>query len=354
MILTRDRATIENAETMIRVVSACSIAGSLLFAASDGRAAPTAGPNERSPRPAAGLESADPAVRRDAISKLVADRDPTAVAQLVLALEGDDDEAVRQAAASGLGELADKRGIGALRRCLQLEQSQAVKRSCRVSLARLDPEAVTTAPGPIGAASAAGAGGPSTESPAATPGAPAAKSQLDLRINVTAQDAVERPNHVYIELWSAIDKNTLALGVERVVGPHWSVALEPQFSAESLSSGGTEVSAVAVALAVRPHFYFLQQAPSGPYIAPFAAVGYSRVTFDFPPEFPEADDKVSGTVWAVGAGVGWSLVVNARAVFKLSAVFSYAKTAATFGTSGVEQSSSSAAFSPFVSGGVMF
>jgi hypothetical protein len=63
---------------------------------------------------------------------------------------------------------------------------------------------------------------------------------------------------------------------------------------------------------------------------------------------------VSGTVWAVGAGVGWSLVVNARAVFKLSAVFSYAKAAATFGTSGVEQSSSSAAFSPFVSAGVMF
>lgn len=83
-------------------------------------------------------------------------------------------------------------------------------------------------------------------------------------------------------------------------------------------------------------------------------VGYSRVTFDFPPEFPDGDDKVSGTVWALGAGVGWSLVINARAVLKLSAVFSYAKTAASFGTSGVEQISSSAAFSPFVSGGVMF
>jgi hypothetical protein len=114
------------------------------------------------------------------------------------------------------------------------------------------------------------------------------------------------------------------------------------------------VSAVAVALAVRPHFYFLQQAPSGPYVAAFGAVGYSRVTFDFPPGFPEADDKVSGTVWAVGAGVGWSLVVNARAVFKASAVFSFSKAAATFDTSGVEQSSSSATFSPFVSGGIMF
>jgi hypothetical protein len=353
---------------MIRVLSACSIAGILLFAASDGRAAPKAGANERSSRPAAGLESADPAVRRDAISKLVANPDPTTVAQLALALEGDEDEAVRQAAAAGLGELADKRGIGALKRCLQLEQSQVVKRSCRVSLARLDPEAATTDPGPTGAASAADAVGPSTESPAATPGAPAAtpgapaatpgapaaNSQFDLRINVTAQDVAERPNHVYLELWSAIDKNTLALGFERVVGPHWSVALEPQLSAESQSFAGASVSAVAVTLAVRPHYYFLEQAPSGPYVAPFAAVGYSRVTFDFPPEFPDADDKVSGSVWAVGAGVGWSLVVNARAVFKLSAVFSYAKTAATFDASGAEQSSSSAAFSPFVSAGVMF
>jgi hypothetical protein len=256
-----------------------------------------------------------------------------------------------------------------------MEQSQVVKRSCRVSLARLDPEAATTDPGPTGAASATGAVGPSTESPAATPGAPAAtpgapaatpgapaatpgvpaaQSQLDLRINVTAQDVAERPNHIYLELWSAIDKNTLSLGIERVVGPRWSVALEPQLSAESQSFGGAEVSAVAVTLAVRPHFYFLEQAPSGPYIAPFGAVGFSRVTFDFPAGFPDADDKVSGTVWAVGAGVGWSLVVNARAVFKLSAVFSYAKAAATFDTSGLAQSSSSAAFSPFVSAGIMF
>jgi hypothetical protein len=35
-------------------------------------------------------------------------------------------------------------------------------------------------------------------------------------------------------------------------------------------------------------------------------------------------------------------------------VLAHAKTAATFGTSGIEQSSSSAAFSPFVSAGVMF
>src|SRR5215470_16172791 len=112
---------------MIRLASACSVVGSLLFAVSDGRAAPMAGPNDRSSRPATGLESADPAVRRDAINKMVTDRDPTAVAQLALALEGDDDEAVRQAAASGLGELADKRGLGPLRRCLQLEQSQVVK-----------------------------------------------------------------------------------------------------------------------------------------------------------------------------------------------------------------------------------
>jgi len=344
----------------VRLVSACLVAGSLLFAASDGQAAPAAGSKERPSRPAAGLESADPAVRRDTIIKLVADRDPSAVAQLSLALEGDDDEAVRREAASGLGELADKRGVGALRRCLQLEQSQAVKRSCRVSLARLDPEATMIAPAgpagvaPTGAASAAGAIGPSSESPAAPPPAPSAKSQMDLRIDVSAQDAAERPNHVYIELVSAIDKNTLAFGFERVLDPRWSLALEPQFSAESQSVSGAKVSAVGVGLAVRPHFYFLQQAPSGPYIAPFASVGYSRVTFDFPSGFPQADDKVSGTVWAVGAGVGWSLVVNARAVFKLSAVFSYAKAAATFSTSGLEQSSSSAAFSPFVSAGVMF
>jgi hypothetical protein len=334
---------------MTRVVSACLVGGSLLFATSDGRAAPTAKPGDRSSRASAGLESADPAARRDAIGKLVADRDPTAVAQLALVLEGDDDEAVRQAAASGLGELADKRGSGALKRCLQQEQSQAVKRSCRVSLARIDPDAATMAPEPPAAAPSIDADGSAPAPAASTTG-----SQLDLRIDVTAQDAADRPNHVYLELWSALDKSTLALGFERLLGTHWSVALEPQFSAESQSSAGVKASAVAVALAVRPHFYFLQQAPSGPYIAPFGAVGYSRVTFDVPDGFPITDDKVSGTVWAVGAGVGWSIAVNARAVFKLSAVFSYAKTAATFGMSGAEQSTTSASFNPFASAGVMF
>ena len=331
---------------MIRV-SACLIGGSLLFATADGRAAP-ARPSERSARASAGLESADPAARRDAIGKLVADRDPTAVAQLALALEGDDDEAVRQAAASGLGDLADKRGSSALKRCLQHEPSQAVKRSCRVSLARIDPNATAIAPEPAAAAPL------SVVDPAPAPAAATSGSQLDLRIDVTAQDAAERPNHVYLELWSALDKNTLALGFERILGTHWSVALEPQFSAESQSSAGIKASAVAVALAVRPHYYFLQQAPSGPYISPFGAVGYSRVTFDFPPDFPATDDKVTGTVWAVGAGVGWSIAVNARAVFKLSAVFSYAKAAAAFGTSGMEQSATSASFTPFASAGVMF
>jgi hypothetical protein len=333
---------------MIRVARACSVAGILLLAASEGRAAPAAKANERSSRAAAGLESADPAVRRDAITRLVTDRDPAAAAQLALALEGDDDEAVRQAAASGLGDLADKRGVGALKRCLQLEPSQVVKRSCRVSLARLDPTAATMSPEPTGAAPPTGA-----VAPVATSSAPPASSQLDLRISLTAQEVAERPNHVYLELWSALDKNTLSLGYERVMGPRWSVALESQFSAESQSSGGVSVSAVAVGLVVRPHFYFLQQAPSGPYIAPFASVGYSRVTFDFPPEFPQADDKVSGTLWAVGAGVGWSLAVNARAVFKLSVVFSYARAAARFNMSGIEQSTSAAAFNPFVSAGIL-
>src|SRR5262249_25442790 len=105
--------------------------------------------------------------------------------------------------------------------------------------------------------------------------------------------------------------------------------------------------------AARPHFYFMQQAPSGPYIAPFASIGYSRVTIDFPANVMQANQKVSGTVWAVGAGVGWSLVINARAVVKLSAVFAYTKAAATFGGANIEQSSSAATFSPFVSAGIM-
>jgi hypothetical protein len=352
--LTLDCTAIQNAETMIRIVRAGLVAGSLLFAVSGAVAAPAAKPNVRSSRAAAGLESADPAVRRDAITKLVAERDPTAVAQLALVLEGDDNEAVRQTAASGLGELADKRGIAALKRCLQTEQSQAVKRSCRVSLASLDPDAATVAPEPAGAAPAAAAPAAGGVGATATPAAPAASSQLDLRINVTEQDVAERPNHVYLELWSAIDKDTLAVGAERVLGPHWTVALEPQFSAQSQSSGGLKASAVAVALAVRPHYYFLQQAPSGPYLAAFGALGYSRVTFDFPPEFMQASEKVSGTVWSVGAGVGWSLAINARAVLKLSAVFSFAKAAATASNSGIEQSSSSASFAPFASAGVMF
>ena len=343
---------------MIRLVCACSVVGILMFAAPAGRAAPTKA-GERTSRPPAGLESADPAVRRDAIGKLVSGRDPTAVAQLALALDGDEDEAVRQAAASGLGELADRRGVAALRRCVQREQSQVVKRSCRVSLARLDPDAATIDPEPKAPppsvpspAAAAGAVGPVSSS--TPPGTPAAGSQFELRVDVSAQDVAERPNHAYLELWSAIDKDTLALGYERAIAPQWSVAIEPALTAQSQSAGGLKASAVSVAVAVRPHFYFLDRAPSGPYIAPFGAVGYFRATFDFPPEFPDGDSKVSGVVWAVGAGVGWSLVVNARAVFKLSAIFSYAKTAATSSMSGVEQSSSSASFNPFVSAGIMF
>ena len=341
---------------MTRIARAWLVAGILLSGASAGRAAPTTRANDRASRPATGLESPDPAVRRDSIGKLVVSRDPTAVAQLALALDGDEDEGVRQAAASGLAELSDKRGIAALRRCVQRDRSQAVKRSCRVSLARLDPDAatiesepaalMTTAPPPAAA--------PGASAPAAAPGTPAAGSQFDLRIDVTAKDAAERPNHAYIELWSAIDKSTLSVGFERVIAPHWSVALEPSLTAESQTAAGLKASSMSVALAVRPHFYFLDQAPSGPYIAPFGAVGYFRATFDFPPEFPDADGKVSGVVWAAGAGVGWSLVVNARAVFKVSAVFSYAKTAATSSMSGVEQSSSSASFNPFVSAGIMF
>src|SRR6185503_1144948 len=229
---------------MIRIIACLVGGGFLVLAAPHGHAAPAAKPPDRSPRASAGLESADPAVRRDAITRLAADRDPSAVAQLALALDGDDDEGVRQAAASGLGELADKRGSGALKRCLQQEQSQAVKRSCRVSLARLDPEAATREPEPIAAAPAVG-----TMAPGAPPGGTAASSQFDLRIDVTAQEAAARPNHVYVELWSALDKSTLALGFERVLGTHWSVALEPQFSAESQTSGAIKASSVSVALA---------------------------------------------------------------------------------------------------------
>lgn len=339
---------------MIHVIRACSVAGILLLVASEGRAAPAARSNERASRAAAGLESADPAVRRDAITRLVTDRDPTAVAQLSLALEGDEDEAVRQAAASGLGELTDKRGVAALKRCLQLEQSQTVKRSCRVSLARLDPTAATAmSPEPTAGAPATSAAPADGVGPGASPSAPPASSQLDLRINLTAQDVAERPNHVYLELWSALDASTLSLGYERAVDPRWTLALETQFAAQSQSLNGASISAVTAGVTVRPHYYFLQQAPSGPFIAPFGSLAYSRVTFDAPPGFPDADDKVSTTLWAVGVGVGWSLVVNARAVFKASVVFSYAKAAGKFSMSGIEQSSSAAAFNPFISAGIM-
>jgi hypothetical protein len=306
-------------------------------------------------RPAAGLESSDPEVRRQAITKLVDDRDPSAVAQLSLALEGDEAESVRGDAAAGLGNLGDKRGVPALRRCLQAESSQAVKRSCRVALASLDP-AATTADASPPASAPAGDTAPvsSTAAPLSTPDATgttaAPQQQLDLRINVTAEDAAARPNHVYIDFVSALDKSTLALGFERVLGPRLSVAIEPQLSAESESAGGAMASAVGLALAVRPHYYFLQQAPSGPYVAPFGSVGYFRANFEIGGQ-PET--TISGTTWAVGAGVGWSLVVNARAVFKLSAVFAYAKAAGTIGAD-MTQSSWKADFLPFVSAGVMF
>ena len=345
---------------MIRIVLACAVAGSLVLAASSGRAAPP----KPGARPAPGLESADPAVRRDAIAKLVASHDPTAVAQLALALDGDDDETVRQGAASGLGDLGDKRGVAALKRCLKAERSQVVKRSCRVSLGRLDPDAATMDAEPPAAAPATGAGTPlytpspapaaATAAPAATAGPATATPALDLRIDVTPADAAERPNHVYLELWSAIDKNTLAIGFERVIDSHWAVALEPQFYAQSVSGGGAKASAVSVALAVRPNYYFLQHAPSGPYISPFGLVGYSRVTLDLPPGSMQPNEKLSAVVWAVGVGAGWSLVINARAVLKLSAEFAYSKVAASTNTSGLEASASSATFMPFASAGVMF
>ena len=137
------------------------------------------------------------------------------------------------------------------------------------------------------------------------------------------------------ELWSAIDKDTLAVGLERVIGPHWSVALEPQFMAQSSSAGGAKASVLSVGLAVRPSYYFLQQAPSGPYVAPFGAVGYARATLEFSPQFMQPAEKISGAVWSVGVGVGWSLVINARAVLKLSAAFSFTKVAATASSSGL-------------------
>src|SRR5262249_1824587 len=169
----------------------------------------------------------------------------------------------------------DKRGTPALRRCLQSEPSQIVKRSCRVALAKLDPAATTAQPASAPAAAPAGAPmtapaqdagfASSTASPggaqdAAPPGA--GQQQFDLRINVTAEDAADRPNHIYIDFVSAFDKNTLALGFERVLGAHWSAAIEPQLSADSASAGTVKASAVGVAVAVRPHFYFLQHAPS--------------------------------------------------------------------------------------------
>src|SRR5215212_1696125 len=44
--LAGDRTAVENAAATIRVISACLVAGSLLFAASDGQATPSAGPQE--------------------------------------------------------------------------------------------------------------------------------------------------------------------------------------------------------------------------------------------------------------------------------------------------------------------
>lgn len=322
---------------------------------------PSSTAGDRTHRAGTGLESGDPAVRRQTITKLVANRDPSAVAQLALALEGDDDESVRREAASGLGDLGDKRGTIALRRCLQVEPSQIVKRSCRVSLASVDPAAATADPSQPASAPASGTAPESstttTTSPLDGQAGPnqttAAHQPFDLRINVTAEDAAARPNHIYIELVSAVDKSTLALGGERVFSPKWSVAIEPQLAAESMSAGGLKVSAVSAALALRPHYYFLQQAPSGPYIAPFGSVGYYRVTTE--PGFDgEPNQVVSGSTWAVGAGVGWSLVVNARAVIKLSAVFAYARTAATIGPTGMALSSWAGNFLPSFSAGVMF
>jgi len=352
------RAVILRATIRISYVVSLLIAPILWTA--DVTAAPASKTGDRAPRAGTGLESGDPAVRRQAITRLIADRDPSAVAQLSLTLEGDDDGSVRLEAATGLGDLGDKRGTAALRRCLQAEPSQIVKRSCRVSLARIDPTATTADSSQPASVPANGtAPEPSTTttiSPSdghtgpihATP----ARQQLDLRINVTAEDAAARPNHAYIEFVSAVDKSTLALGLERVVRPQWSLAIEPQLSAESVSVGGLMASAVGAALMLRPHFYFLQQAPSGPYIAPFGSVGYYRTTIEFGSGQP--NQVFSGMTWAVGAGVGWSLVVNARAVFKLSAVFAYARTVARVGTTGIAESSWAAKFLPFVSAGVMF
>jgi hypothetical protein len=341
---------------MIRISCASLLLAPILWTAEVAADPPS---KAAGPRASAGLESGDPAVRRQAITKLVADRDPSAVALLSLALESDEAEAVRADAATGLGDLGDKRGAPALRRCLQVEPSQAVKRSCRVSLARLDPAATTaTSPPPPIAPATSTAPDPSPTSTAPPDGqaepprTTSAQQQFDLRITVTAEDAAARPNQIYIDFVSAFDKNTLALGFERVIGPHWSIALEPQLSADSESAGTLKASAVGLGLALRPHFYFLEQAPSGPYIAPFGSVGYARATIE--PGGGEPKTVVSGTGWAVGAGVGWSLVLNARAVFKLSAVFAYAKTAAMINGTDAAASSTAATFRPFVSAGVMF
>jgi hypothetical protein len=340
---------------MIRIARVSLLVVPILWTA-DVAAQPAGKPTGRAPRASAGLESSDPEVRRQAITKLVADRDPSAVAQLSLALEGDESESVRADAAAGLGDLGDKRGTTALKRCLQAETSQNVKRSCRVSLAKLDPDATTAnASPPASAPATVTAPESSTVPPSDGQPAPARTTpppqQFDLRLNVTAEDAAARPNHIYIELVSAFDRSTLALGYERVFDPRWSVAVEPQLQGESSSAGGATASEIGLSLAVRPHFYFLQQAPSGPYVAPFGAVGYFRATLEAP---GQSKTTISGTTWAVGAGVGWSFVLNARAVFKLSAVFAYARTAAKASGTDLSASAWAADFAPFISAGVMF
>jgi hypothetical protein len=70
---------------------------------------------------------------------------------------------------------------------------------------------------------------------------------MDLRIDVSAQDAAERPNHVYIELASAIDKNTLVGIVERE--PQAAVLVEVGVAAVE-AAGVVELAAQPVDAAV--------------------------------------------------------------------------------------------------------
>lgn len=122
------------------------------------------------------------------------------------------------------------------------------------------------------------------------------------------RDVADAPDSVItLEPLAVVYARTIALEYERGVGHvglHLGAALT--LGSFDLSERSGDYLGVAVTLGAR--FYPWTEAPAGPFIGPFASVGWV--------EAQDGVQRASGVGWSVGAMAGWTWLLGS--VFALS------------------------------------